>query len=83
MKCVTKPAEYDCVQWNGNNYEEIKKFCGDYVYHYDRQYNSLNVLYAYSQKWQTCWLNDWIIKTGGGYYRVIKNDDFKRLYELK
>lgn len=82
MKCVTKPAEYDCIQWNGNNYEEIKKFC-ETVYQYDRQYNSLNVLYAYSQKWQTCWLGDWIIKTGGGYYWVIKNDDFKRLYELK
>lgn len=82
MKCVTKPAEYDCIQWNGNNYEEIKKFC-ETVYQYDRQYNSLNVLYAYSQKWQTCRLGDWIIKTGGGYYWVIKNDDFKRLYELK
>lgn len=82
MKCIAKPVEYECIQWTGDNIDEVKRFCENKAFVCDNSRNWLNVLYEYSYKWQTCYVNDWILRTNSGYYRVIHKDDFCRIYSI-
>jgi len=72
-----KPVVIEAIQWTGDNFDEIKEFCGDdaYIGHLDRLY-----IKTLEGDHQARW-TDFIIKGVQGEFYPCKGDEFMETYE--
>jgi len=86
MKCILKNTDYDCIQWKGNNFDEICKFCEGTKISFTLNYqdnnltfhNNYNSVY-YEQKIK---LSDYIIKTNNIFFNILSEEDFNKMYRI-
>lgn len=92
MKARKKPVEIECVQWDGNNLLEIRKFVGECLIenYIDIKYPFTNGITKSLENIEICTLegnhmcniNDYIIKGVHGEFYPCKPDIFKETYEI-
>lgn len=88
MKARKKPVEIECVQWNGNNLQEIRGFVGEYLI--ENRYEGIddaNVLGTFLDNIQIytlegchrCNIGDYIIKGVHGEFYPCSLISLKKL----
>lgn len=87
MKARKKPVEVDCIQWTGDNIEEIMSFCGPKA-HDIYQINLANMPTEYSLIIHTlegnhrATIGDYIIKGVNGEFYPCKEEIFHKTYDI-
>ena len=79
MKFIKKPIVIDAIKWNGENFEDIKKFIGVSLLAYNPQ--KLEILIKTLEGQHLASNGDWIIKGIKGEFYPCKPDIFKITYE--
>lgn len=83
MKCIPKHTDYNCIQWKGNNLEEIRNFCKENTLTLNYQDNKLIFHNKYDPNYnQIIKLGDYIIKKNNLYFDILSEEDFKIMYEI-
>lgn len=79
-----KPVVIDAIQWNGNNYQEIKGFCGTHPQGYGScWYSADDRNYVGTLEGEMlATIGDYIIKGVNGEFYPCKPDIFEKTYEL-
>jgi hypothetical protein len=79
MKYRKKPVVIEVIKWTGDNYDEIKAFCGESFNCWWFNYASVSIRTLEGD--MTASKGDWIIKGVKGEFYPIKNDIFAATYE--
>jgi len=79
MKFIKKPIVIDAIKWNGENFEDIKKFIGVSLLAYNPQ--KLEILIKTLEGQHLASNGDWIIKGIKGEFYPCKPDIFEITYE--
>lgn len=76
MKYRKKPVVIDAIQWNGENFQEISEFVGEYLIETEKsiQIKTLEGNHILS-------VGDYIIKGIKGEFYPCKPDIFEKTYE--
>lgn len=92
MKARKKPVIVECIQWTGDNLQEIRDFVGDYLFELKTQTINLKKQEVKERttgiKIKTlegnhlCNIGDYIIKGVQGEFYPCKPDIFKETYEV-
>lgn len=79
---VKKPIKIKAVQWNGNNFNEIKKFCKDAIIAYDGEL-VIPILEdgKFIKAKHVATEGDYLIKGVKGEFYFCKADIFEETYE--
>jgi hypothetical protein len=79
MKFIKKPIVIDAIKWNGENFDDIKKFIGVSLLAYNPQ--KLEILIKTLEGQHLASNGDWIIKGIKGEFYPCKPDIFEITYE--
>jgi hypothetical protein len=78
-----KPVEVEAIQWNGDNFQEIKAFAGDCVFLEDNELVIKTLEDGKSGKAKhIAAVKDFIIKGVQGEFYFCKPDIFSQTYEF-
>ena len=78
---VKKPVEIQAVQWDGYNFEEIKKFVGADGVGLFGSYKNPDLVIATLEGDHHASVGDWIIRGVKGEFYPCKPDIFEQTYE--
>jgi hypothetical protein len=87
MKYIKKPVEIEAIQWNGNNFDDLKKFTNSSLryrsyYDYNKYYEDKTTLVIKTLEGNMTVSNgDFIIKGVKGEFYPCKRDIFEMTYE--
>lgn len=76
MKARKKPVVVSAIQWNGNNTDEIQKFCSNLIVK-----NGYLIIQTLEGQ-HIADINDYIIKGVHGEFYPCKPDIFEKTYEV-
>lgn len=62
MKVIEKPAQYDALQWVGNNKVDCDRFAGE-----KSRRDGDSLFYSSAADDHECQLNGWIVKSDDGF----------------
>lgn len=85
MKARKKPIEVECIQWTGNNENEIMNFCGRNAYYlcgFTYENNNWELYIKTLEGDMKADPGDYIIKGVHGEYYPCKPDIFAETYEV-
>ena len=80
MRFRKKPVVIEAMQWNGNNWEELKTWsnCG-LMYEYPAREKKISIKTLEGRMIASS--GDWVIKGVKGEFYPVKNDIFLETYE--
>lgn len=86
MKARKKPVVVECIQWTGDNLQEIRDFVGNYllenyieIHTYHKRSEVLNTIEIITLEGNhLCNINDYIIKGVQGEFYPCKPDIFEK-----
>jgi hypothetical protein len=87
MKYIKKPVEIEAIQWNGNNFDDLKKFTNSSLryrsyYDHNKYYEDKTTLVIKTLEGNMTVSNgDFIIKGVKGEFYPCKRDIFEMTYE--
>ena len=89
MICKQKAAELRCIQWNGDNLQEVKDFLGDAYNNFNddimnEEYKHTRMILQFKthECFDYVYKGDYIIKTPLGDFYPCRKELFCRLYDV-
>jgi hypothetical protein len=82
MKVVPKKIEYNAVEWNGNNIEEIKELVDEDYYKLNHN-DKLFIWNRDASTWEPVELSFFVIKKQDDDYIVLSPKVFESYYSVK
>jgi len=77
-----KPVVIEAVQWTGENFDEIKEFCPNLVYHGTVGEENGCLIIETLEGGMRASIGDWIIKGVKGEFYPCKPDIFEQDFEV-
>lgn len=90
MKARKKPVVIECIQWTGDNLQEVRDFVGNYlienyieIHTYNKRIETLDSIEIRTLEGNhLCNIGDYIIKGVQGEFYPCKPDIFEETYEV-